>query len=132
MGSGASTSRREVEEWGADDVTKYISSLGEDFLPYFEKKQNGSTPIDGRALLQCGDKELVDLGLDAAHRHKLLDEKVKHTANWNYHGAWTYSIAYINAHFFFLSSLIVQRLYVQENCLESRISKCARVRAYTC
>ena len=94
MGSGASTSRREVEEWGADDVTKYISSLGEDFLPYFEKKQNGSTPIDGRALLQCGDKELVDLGLDAAHRHKLLDEKVKHTANWNYHGAWTYSTVY--------------------------------------
>jgi len=47
-------SRREVEEWGPDDVTKYALTLGDDFVPYFESKE-----IDGRALLQCGDKVCV-------------------------------------------------------------------------
>ena len=79
MGSGAST-RREVEEWGPDDVKQYISSLGEDFLPIFENKK-----LDGQALLQCGNKELLELGVDATHRHKLLGEKVKHLARWRHH-----------------------------------------------
>ena len=78
MGSGVST-RKEVEEWGPEDVKKYILSLGEEFLPIFENKK-----LNGRTLLECGNKELVELGVDDTHRHKLLNEKVKHLTKWRH------------------------------------------------
>ena len=77
MGSGVSTTRQDVEDWEPEDVKKYISELDADLLPLFESKQ-----IDGRALLQYGDKDLVDLGVDATHRDQLLVEKAKHTMMW--------------------------------------------------